>query len=177
MNINKNSSICKIKSITIVVMFSSFLLFSMTSILLLFSLSTDFFAESTSDSVDCFSGTKATSKSRGMPSLLLIIFSGSYKALLPFFPLLKNFSGAVTFFDNESNRNLQTTISYRRWSVLWFSYSRLNKPSIIDKIMTKVANLVRCVSYDVKVCQFSWNISSNWHCERVVVISNFLSKY
>ena len=36
-----------------------------------------------------------------------------------------------------------------------------NKPSVIDKIMTKAANLARCVSYDIKVCQFSRNISSN----------------
>ena len=54
MNINKNSSICKIWSIAITVMFSSFLVSSMTSI------TTGSFGESfvsVSDSVGCFSGT------------------------------------------------------------------------------------------------------------------------
>ena len=126
-----------------------------SSISLRFSLSIGYFGESfasTSDAVDCFSGTKSASKSTGMFNI---------KIFYLFFYFFENFSGAVTFFDNESNWNLQTTIRYRRWSVLWFSYCRLNKPSAIDKILIKAANLVRYVFYDVKVCQFSWNTSSN----------------
>ena len=95
---------------------------------------------------------------------LFSIFSKTSLVLLP-------------FFDNKSNGNLQTTIRYMRWSVLWFLYSRLNISSVTDKITTRAANLARYVPYDVKVCQFSWIINSSWHCERVVIISNFLSRY
>ena len=65
------------------------------------------------------------------------LFSWGIICIYSWFHFFKNFSGAVTFFDNESNGTLQTTIRYRRWSVLWFLYSRLNKPPVIDKIMTK----------------------------------------
>ena len=162
-------------------MFSSFIVSSMTPISFLFSLSTGSFWESfasTSDSVDCFPSTKSASNPQAYHRCFLLFSPVQYKVLLPLFQFFRKLLWCCySFLIMRVNGNLQTTTKYRRCFVLWLSHSRLNNSSLIDKIMTKAANISRCASYDVKVCQFSWNISSNWHCERVVVISSFLSHY
>ena len=77
-------------------------------------------------------------------------------------PFLFVFSSNAEKHGPEKSSHLDTFHTVR-WFVLWFSYSRLNKPCVINNIMTKQANLARYVFYNVKSWQLFWNISSKWY--------------